>query len=53
MDIKVADNQDFIESDIVINDTKFHIKSIFSEKTNINTAIKNIVIRKITLNKSG
>ena len=48
-----TDNDDFVKSEIIINDTKIRLKSVFSEKTNIDKAIKNIVIRKITFNKSG
>jgi len=52
MQAGTSDNKNFAESEIVIKDTKIRLKSVFSEKTNLNTAIKNIVTRKITLSKN-
>lgn len=40
-----------IERDIIVNNTKIHIKSIFTGKTSLYIAMKNIVARKISDSK--
>lgn len=45
------EGEEVIEREIVINNTKIHIKSIFAGKTSLDRAMKNIVARKIADSK--
>lgn len=50
-ELKVEEDKtrpEVIERDIVINNMSIHIKSIFTGKTNLDKALKNIVVRKIS-----
>jgi len=49
--IKPVTNE-VIEREVVVNNTKVHIKSIFAGKTSLDKALKNIVARKISDAKS-
>ena len=42
-----------IEREIVINNTKIRVKSIFTGKTSLDSAMKNIVARKISDSESN
>ena len=44
--------QRIIEREIMIDKVKVHVKSVFSDKINIDDALRNIVIRKISETKS-
>ena len=45
-------SDEIVEREIVINNTKIHIKSIFTAKTSLDRALQNIVARKISDAKS-
>ena len=42
-----------IERDVEINNTKVHVKSIFSETISLDKAMKNIVCKKLSIAKSN
>ncbi|MCL2285027.1 MAG: hypothetical protein FWC32_01530 [Firmicutes bacterium] len=45
---KSASDKLFAERDLVINGTKFRVQSVFNEKVELESAIKNVVVRKMS-----
>ncbi len=54
-EFKPASNHsaEVIERELVINNTRIHVKSVFAGKTSLDRAMKNIVARKISDSKPG
>lgn len=45
--IQLPETQIVIEREIVIGNIKFHVKSVFIGQTNLDDALKNIIVRRM------